>query len=214
MNIKNNLNKFIDGGFILFNELLNKKECKKIYNKIKNDRKWGKNLFQSERDFLNEFKNKKKRTNPGYRGTQNLIKKFNLKFIEKNHSLIRNLNLILGPNYKIMLSKFVVSVPINWMPKYVKERNKLKLISNFGPYIKKKYRDVTYFRGIDYHMDSIDWFTKNNKFITMYIYLNDVKKNMSPLNIVKGSHIYGPTPFPHFIKDYPNKNYLGCQRKK
>jgi len=208
MNKKNNLKKFIIDGFIFYDELLNKKKCYKIYNKILNDRKWGKNLFQSEKDFINEFRNKKKRTNPGYRGTKNLIKKFNLKFIEKKLWIKHNLNLILGPNYKVILSKFVVAVPLDWMPDYVKERNKLKLISNFGPYIKKKYRDVTYFRGIDYHMDSIDWFSKDNKFITMYIYLNDIKKNMSPLNIVKKTHIYGSTPFPHFIKDYPNKNYL------
>lgn len=208
MNRKINLKKFIIDGFVSYGELLNKKKCERIYNKILNDRKWGKNLFQSEKDFLNEFKNKKKRTNPGYRGTKNLIQKFNLKFIEKNLWIKRNLNLILGPNYKILLSKFVVAVPFHWMPDYVKKRNKLKLISNFGPYIKKKYRDVTYFRGIDYHMDSIDWLGKNAKFITMYIYLNDIKKNMSPLNIVKRTHIYGSTPFPHFIKDYPNKNYL------
>mgnify|MGYP001177696808 CR=1 FL=1 len=208
MKKNNNLNKFISDGFISYDKFLNKKKCEKIYSKILNDRKWGKNLFQPEEDFLSEFKKKKKRTNPGYRGTKNLIKKFDLKFIEKNPLIKRNLNLILGPNYKVMTSKFVVAVPQDWMPDYVKERNKLKLISNFGPYIKKKYRDVTYFRGIDYHMDSIDWFNKDNKFITMYIYLNDIKKNMSPLNIVKKSHIFGSTSFPHFIKDYPNKDYL------
>ena len=207
MKKNNDLNKFTSDGFISYDKLLNKKKCEKIYSKILNDRKWGKNLFQPEEDFLNEFKKKKKRTNPGYRGTKNLIKKFNLKFIEKNPWIKHNLNLILGPNYKMMTSKFVVAVPQDWMPDYVKDRNKLKLISNFGPYIKKKYRDVTYFRGIDYHMDSIDWFNKDNKFITMYIYLNDIKKNMSPLNIVKRSHIFGSTPFPHFIKDYPNKDY-------
>ena len=212
MNQKINLKKFIKDGFISYDELLDKKKCEKIYNKVFNDRIWGKNLFQSEKDFLREFKSKKKRTNPGYRGTKNLIKRFNLKFIEKNRWIKRHLDLILGPNYKIMTSKFVIAVPLDWMPDYVKERNKLKLISNFGPYIKKKYRDVTYFRGIDYHMDSIDWFNKDNKFITMYIYLNDVKKNMSPLNIVKGSHTYGSTPFPHFIKDYVNKNYLKYSR--
>ena len=60
--MKSNLNKFIKDGFISFNELLNKKKCKIIYNKLKNNRNWGKSLFQSKKEFLNEFKNKKKRT--------------------------------------------------------------------------------------------------------------------------------------------------------
>ena len=42
----------------------------------------------------------------------------------------------------------------------------------------------------------------------MYVYLNDVNKNMSPLNVVEKSHTLGPTVFPHNIKDKPNKNYL------
>ena len=82
------------------------------------------------------------------------------------------------------------------------------LISNFNPYIKKKYRDITYFRGIDYHMDSIDVKGQDNHFITMYVYLNKTDEHMSPLNLIKKSHIYGHTSFPHFIKDYPNENYL------
>ena len=34
-------------------------------------------------------------------------------------------------------------------------------------------------------MDSIDWEEQDNHFITMYVYLNAVDKNMSPLNIIK-----------------------------
>ena len=57
-------------------------------------------------------------------------------------------------------------------------------------------------------MDSIDWEEQDNHFITMYVYLNAVDKNMSPLNIIKKSHIFGHTSFPHYIKDYPKKDYL------
>ena len=56
MNQKINLKKFIKDGFISYDELLDKKKCEKIYNKVFNDRIWGKNLFQSEKDFLREFK--------------------------------------------------------------------------------------------------------------------------------------------------------------
>ena len=60
MKKNNNLNKFISDGFISYDKFLNKKKCEKIYSKILNDRKWGKNLFQPEEDFLSEFKKKKK----------------------------------------------------------------------------------------------------------------------------------------------------------
>ena len=54
----------------------------------------------------------------------------------------------------------------------VKEKKiKRNLAANLGPYI-KKYRDVTYFRGIDYHMDQIDFpNSKKSDFVTFFLYL-------------------------------------------
>lgn len=206
---RNKLNYFIKNGFVEFNCLLDKQECSKLYNKIKNTRKWGLELFQSENKYKLEFKKKPKiKLNPG-KGIQNLVDEHNLEFIEKNKSIIEFLKIILGENYEIMLSKFVVAVPNHWMPNYVKQLNKKRLISNFNEFIKKEFRDVTYFRGIDYHMDSIDWEKKNNEFITMYIYLNDIDESMSPLNIIKKSHIFGHTSFPHYVKT--DKSHLNVE---
>jgi hypothetical protein len=203
------ISSFKSDGFLHFNNLLDIDKCKDLYLKLKKNRDWSNNLFQSEEEFKKEFKNNPllKKTNPG-KGIQNLAGECNLDFIEKNPKILETLNFILGKNYEIMLSKFVVAVPINWMPDYLKLINQNSLISNFNPYIKKEYRDVTYFRGIDYHMDSIDWEEQDNHFITMYIYLNKVDEYMSPLNLIKQSHINGHTSFPHYIKDYPKKNYL------
>ena len=198
---------FADNGFVDLGSLLDQERCEELYRHLKNNRNWGTDLFQSEKEFLDEFKGKPfTKTNPG-KGIQNLIDQYNLDFIEKNDSVIQILNKVLGLNYEIMLSKFVVAVPEKWMPDYVKKR-KVKFETNYNQFMKKEYRDVTYFRGIDYHMDSIDWENQDNQFITMYIYLNKVDKFMSPLNIIKKSHIYGHSPFPHFIKDYPSEKYL------
>ncbi len=203
--MKSNLKSFENYGFVKFDNLIDKDKCKALYNDLRNCRNWGPSLFLSEKEFKNNPQIKK--TNPG-KNIHNLIDKYNLDFIEKNSGINKILNKLLGKNFEIMLSKFVVAVPESWMPKYVKNIHKKSLISNFNPYIKKEYRDVTHFRGIDYHMDSIDWENQNNKFITMYIYLNKVEKYMSPLNVIKKSHKLGHTSFPHYIRDFKNKDYL------
>lgn len=53
---QNKLNYFIKNGFVEFNSLLDKKECRRLYNKIKNSREWGPKLFQSENKYKLEFK--------------------------------------------------------------------------------------------------------------------------------------------------------------
>ena len=166
---------------------------------------WGSNLFKSEKVF--QKKQQYKKTNPG-KGKFNLAEKFDLNFIENSKEIKSILNDILGKNYEIVIKKFVVAVPESWIPYWLKQKVKNSLAPNLGPFIKNKYRDVTYFRGIDYHMDQIDFPNHSSDFITLYIYLNDTTSKMSPLNILEGSHIFGPTKFPHIIKKCQNNNYL------
>tara|TARA_B100000780_G_scaffold53989_1_gene33693 strand:+ start:1337 stop:2248 length:912 start_codon:yes stop_codon:yes gene_type:complete len=199
------LKAFREKGILEFNELLNKNKCNKLYKKILNNRIWGKNLFKTEKNFLKNPQYRK--TNPG-KGKCNLAEKFDLSFIEKNKEIKRTLNKILGDEYDIVLKKFVVAVPEHWIPGWLKKKIKNSLAANLGPFIKKKYRDVTYFRGIDYHMDQIDFPNQTSDFITLYIYLNDTSLKMSPLNIIEKSHIFGATVFPHVIKNSNNNNYL------
>jgi len=196
---------FRNKGIIEFKEVLNKNKCNKLYKKILNSRLWGINLFKTKKNFLKNPQYKK--TNPG-KGKFNLAEKFDLKFIENNKEIKKTLNKILGDDYDILLKKFVVAVPEDWIPSWLKQKVKNSLAANLGPYIKKKYRDVTYFRGIDYHMDQIDFPKESSDFITLYIYLNDTTSRMSPLNVIEKSHIYGATTFPHAIKDSNNSYYL------
>ena len=63
--------------------------------------------------------------------------------------------------------------------------------------IKPKYRDIRHFHGIDYHQDFIDFSLERGNFITVYIYLSKVTKKMSPLNLLPGTHLGGPSIFPH-----------------
>ena len=204
-NKKKKLNIFQKKGIVEFNQLLNKKKCSDLYKKIINSRLWGQNLFKSEKVF--QKKQQYKKTNPG-KGKYNLAEKFDLNFIENSKEIKSILNDILGKDYEIVIKKFVVAVPESWIPYWLKQKVKNSLAPNLGPFIKNRYRDVTYFRGIDYHMDQIDFPNHSSDFITLYIYLNDTTSKMSPLNILEGSHIFGPTKFPHFIKKCLNNNYL------
>ena len=209
--MENKLRNFEKLGVVVFENLLDKKKSLNIYNKALKNRTWSKNIFRSKKSVENHPQYTK--TNPG-KGICNLAEEFNLDFIEKNKKITNFLDKTLGKNYEIVLKKFVVAVPDAWVPIWLKERISKFLIANLGGYIKKKYRDVTYFRGIDYHQDIIDHPNKKPDMLTMYVYLNDVNKNMSPLNVVEKSHTLGPTVFPHNIKDKPNNKYLMYGKSK
>lgn len=202
LNMKKKIKLFQSNGFVGFDNLLEIRECRKLYNILKKNRPWGRSLFISKRD-----KPRMNKSNPG-KGIQNLVDKNNLNFIEQNTKIKKVLKEILGNKYEIMLAKFVVAVPKSWLPKYLQLLIKKKYVSNLNSYVKKKYQDVTYFKGSDFHMDSIDWDKKSNKFITMYIYLNDVNQFMSPLYVLKKSHSLGHLPYPHNIKDNKNSKFL------
>ena len=124
------INSFKSDGFIKLNNLIDTDKCKNLYLKLIENRNWDHNLFQSEEEFKEELKVNPmlKKTNPG-KGIQNLVDDYNIDFIEKNPEIIKTLKRILGENYEIMLSKFVVAVPNNWLPDYVKILDNDALIS-------------------------------------------------------------------------------------
>ena len=202
--VNNQVNNFKKKGIIEFNNIFQKEKCINLYNQLTKNREWGPSLFRSQKDVI--LNPQYKKTNPG-KGINNLAEKFNLDFIEKNEIIINTLNFILGIDFEIILKKFVVAAPYHWIPNWLKGKIAASLAANLGPYIKEEFRDVTYFRGIDYHMDQIDFPNSNPDFITMYVYLNDTTPEMSPLHVIEKSHIYGPTKFPHFINEV-NEDYV------
>ena len=192
---------FLDNGVMSIRNQLDQSKCKILYNNIFNYYNWGKNIFRSKKDFLSNPTFIK--TNPG-RYKNNLALKYDLSFVEKNKYFKKILFDILGTKYEIILKKFVVAVPETWVPKWLKRKVKKQLIPNLGNYLLPKFRECSYFRGIDYHMDLLD--QKNDsskyKYITLYVYLNQVSKKMSPINILEKSHESGVQKFPHNIKKY------------
>ena len=104
---------------------------------------------------------------------------------------------ILGQNFRILNHKLVMGVPESYLPEWIKLLIKNNTSNNLGKYIKPKYRDITYFKGLDFHQDIIDYPSRTADFITVYIYLDDVGVNSSPLYVIPNSHKLGATTFPH-----------------
>ncbi len=187
---------FIDDGFYELGSVVSKDACDELLTKVRETREFSSKLFLSKDEFLKnpEFRNK----NPK-KGKNNLAEQLDLDFIEKNPMIQEAMKKVLGPNYNILLKKFIVSVPLQWVPDWIVEETKDIALTNLGPYIRPEYSDMTYFIGVDFHQDLIDYNNKTANFVTLYVYLDEVDENMSPLVLVPKSHIFGADTFPHDI---------------
>jgi len=200
---------FLDSAFEIKKNFFNKKDCKKILNLVKKNRDFNK-IWISKNDFN---KNKILKTvNP--RPGRNLIEKLDTKFIFSNPKFIELINKILGPKWKVLDYKFVAALEKKMVPNWVQKKIEDAFIPNLGRFVKENYRDITYFRGIDFHQDIIDFPHKKSDFITCYIYIEDVDKNSSPLIVFPKSHIYGAQKFPHKISKVSYKTYKYFRNNK
>ena len=199
--------KFINNGFQKL-ESLPKRNCDSLrLSAIKNID--FNNLFLKEGEFHSQENVHAVNPRPG----RNLAEKMDTDFIFSNPTLITSLTSILGQKWRVLEYKFVVGVPKLMIPDWVLDHSKNAPIPNLGMYINPIQRNCTYFRGIDFHQDIIDYPGRKPDFITLYIYLDNVSANKSPLIILPDSHKFGATVFPHKIlksKDqlvyYPKTN--------
>jgi len=190
------INQFVNDGFYELGPVVSKDACDELLSKVKATRDFSSKLFLTKEEFLKnpEFRNK----NPK-KGKNNLAENLDLDFIEKNPMIQKAMEKVLGPNYNILLKKFIVSVPLQWVPNWIIEETKGVALTNLGPYIRPEYSDMTYFIGVDFHQDLIDYNNKTANFVTLYVYLDEVDENMSPLVLAPRSHIFGADTFPHKI---------------
>ena len=187
---------FIDNGFVDLGSVLDKTKCDELIKKVHGTRNFGPELFIDEKQHRINPRWTKNNPGPGI----NLTEKFDLDFIENNDSFKNSMTRVLGPDYKIMHKSFVVGVPTDWLPEWVKNDTEDLMDANLGAWIKPEFQDMTYFRGIDFHQDLIDYKSRLSDFITLYVYLDNVDMKMSPLIIIPKSHVFGATKFPHDLK--------------
>jgi len=160
-------------------------------------------IFLSQEAFLSEQKHTMVNPRPG----RNLIEKLETNFIFSNEKFQQEMKKTCGEKWRILDYKFVMGVPDKYLPQWLKIELDDRLVANLGAYVKEEYRDITYFRGIDFHQDIIDFPERDSDFITVYIYLDDVGENSSPLYILPGSHALGVSTFPHSLTRQENNQY-------
>ena len=182
-----------------------KKKCDIISKEVLSSRPWNEKIFRTYDDVFN---NPRHEDIAVKKNGFNLAENFDLDFIEKNNDFKNLLSKILGNDYEVILKKFVVSMPEHLIPKWLNPILEKKLDGNLAQYIKPKFRDISYFSGIDYHMDLLDYPDFDGDYLTVYIYFTDVEDNQSPLHIIEKSHIHGATHFPHFLKKSSNENKI------
>ena len=182
-------------GVHLFGEVLDAAACASLLADLKAGRDWGEGLFLSEAEFD---------ADPQYRGVnprpgRNLLERFEdrLALVEANPAIVEGLTALLGEGYVLMDRKVVCGVPASVIPHWLKARIAGNPVNNLGAFVKPRYRDVTYFYGIDFHQDLIDFKGREADFVTLYVYLAPVTRADAPLFLLEGSHRLGASVFPH-----------------
>ena len=205
------VNNLIEQGAHVFGEILDVPRTQALYQAMLAARAFDGSLFMDEAEYLaqdNHFN-----ANP----TQafNFLNQFEdqLQFIEQDPRLTAVLDQVLGEGYEVVIRKAVCGVPDAWLPDWIREKIRDVNVANLGPYIKKPFRDITYFRGIDFHQDIIDWpqgrvALEPSSFLTLYVYLHEVTEHDSPLHLIPGTHRFGATLFPHRLEHLEGDHWV------
>ena len=104
---------------------------------------------------------------------------------------------LLGVGHELLDRKVVCGVPDSVLPDWIKRRILGNPVNNLGAFVRPEYRDITYFYGIDFHQDLIDYKGREADFVTLYVYLHPVTSKDAPLFLLEGSHRLGAAVFPH-----------------
>jgi hypothetical protein len=188
------LHQLRDEGVALLGPVVDTARCARLLHDIMSTRPFGLELFLSEEEF---------RANPQRRGVNprpgraNVVDRYDLSFITDAPAIRHLLDALCGPGWSTLLVKAVCGAPRAWLPAYVQDEIREAPAAMLGPYVRPPYRDITYFHGIDYHQDAIDYPGRPADIVTLYVYLGDVTGGDSPLFVLPRSHRFGATVFPH-----------------
>ncbi|HEY3798936.1 MAG TPA: hypothetical protein VGL58_11335 [Caulobacteraceae bacterium] len=186
---------FIELGYHQFERPLDAAAAALLLWKIRATRGFDAGLFLSEAEFDADPQYTGVNPRPG----RNLLEPLagELGFVERDPNVVAALTELLGEGYEILNKKVVCGVPAKAVPGWLKARITDNPVNNLGAYVKPEFRDVTYFYGIDFHQDLIDYKDRDADFLTLYVYLHPVGAHDAPLYLLEESHKLGGTMFPH-----------------
>lgn len=196
-------NTFVELGYQALPGFFPTSDCRRLLDAAMATRRI-EDLFLSEEEFEREQRFKGVNPRPG----RNLIEKMDTNFIFSSPGFCAEMEKACGPRWRVLDYKFVMGVPNRYTPDWLNRRLKDTLVANLGPYVKEEYRDITYFRGIDFHQDIIDFSDRPSDFITVYLYLDSVGANSAPLHLLTRSHLLGASVFPHRLQPIGDSVYL------
>ena len=195
-----NNSSFYKYGFEQLNDAINFKAAKKFNNYLKKNFKVNSKIFINEKTFLSHKKKNIKFNQ------QNILDLYNTDFVFKNELFNKKIEEIIGKKFEIQSKKVICGLPKKFYPKWI-DKYKAKDVPNLTPYLKPKFRTLRFFLGTDFHQDFIDHPNEKANYITVYIYLDKVTKNLSPLKILPRTHLGGADIYPHKIVK-KNFNYI------
>ncbi|MFI4965118.1 MAG: hypothetical protein ACHP9T_07095, partial [Caulobacterales bacterium] len=180
--------------------------CAELLARIRATRDFGAGLFLTEAEFDADPQHTGVNPRPG----RNLLERFDdgLGFVEQAPQLVEGITALLGPDYEILNKKVVCGVPAASVPDWLRQRILGNPVNNLGAYVRPQYRDVTYFYGIDFHQDLIDYKAREADFLTLYVYLHPVSRADAPLYLLEGSHKLGGSVFPHNLTRIGDRDWL------
>ncbi len=186
---------FSKHGYLNLGNVVDEMLCEDLLTKIKEKQEISPDIFLLQEVF---------EKNPVYKGVnpvpgRNMLENFpqELDQVESSEGIVSVLDRVLGDSYGILNRKVICGVPESWIPEWVLSIIRENPVNNLGAYIKPEYRNMTYFYGIDFHQDIIDWPGRDLDFITLYVYLHDVGEKDAPLRLLTDTHKFGVDSFPH-----------------
>ena len=186
---------FVQRGYHMFGAPVDPAAAGRLLAKIRATRAFDASLFLTEAAFDADPQYVGVNPRPG----RNLLETFEaeLAFVERDPAVVAGLTELLGDAYETLNRKVVCGVPAKAAPAWLKARITDNPVNNLGAYVRPEYRDVTYFYGIDFHQDLIDYQDRDADFVTLYVYLHAVGAHDAPLYLLEESHRLGGTVFPH-----------------
>ena len=189
-------------GIEIHENFFSEEECKRLLHEALVSRDF-RQIFLSEQEFRSSPSISGNNPRPG----RNLLSRLDTSFIFSDSRFQSRMAQVLGPRWRILDYKFVVGIDHDSLPQWLHEEIGDRPIANLGPYVQENFRDMTYFRGIDFHQDILDFPDRESDFITVYIYLEEVDSRFAPLFVMPSSHVLGATVFPHKLERIGNGQY-------